>query len=629
VFTFTLIVAATSLGVSTGILVHLLLLKTKEANSLRSEVEVRQRESESQIYAVSEELTKCKNAYTSLRSKAEFELKRLQAETSRMSSTIADQNAKMQRWRVIIDAEAEADRIRSQVSKEVQELKDKAEAIVSDASARASRIRREAEIESQYSRQQAVQARNAAQLESDERRKAARKESDLILALARRESDELKREASAIIEGAQVKSSEILAEAHRSAREIAGEAYEVKLDIGKYEKLLRAIKNELQGYGDEYIVPSHSVLDEIADEFSFVEAGQRLKDARNLVRSMVKDGVAASCDYVETNRRETAIRFVVDAFNGKVDSILALVKHDNFGKLNQQIKDAFTLVNGNGEAFRNARITEEYLNARLDELKWAVLVNELKKRDLEEQRLIKERIREEQKAKREYERALRDAKKEEDAVQKAMMRLTEQLSRASAEEREKYQTELQSLQERLRVAEEKGQRAISMAQQTRCGYVYIISNVGSFGDDVFKIGLTRRLEPLDRVRELGDSSVPFEFDVHAMIRADDAPALEHQLHRHFVLHQVNKVNHRKEFFRCDLATIRKEVEDLGLQSQWTMRAEAREYRETLAIEKKISSDPLAKEQWLQRQLELEVSENEDEILVTGVGSDDDGDTDGL
>ncbi len=132
-----------------------------------------------------------------------------------------------------------------------------------------------------------------------------------------------------------------------------------------------------------------------------------------------------------------------------------------------------------------------------------------------------------------------------------------------------------------------------MAQQTRCGYVYIISNLGSFGEDVFKIGLTRRLEPMDRVKELGDSSVPFEFDVHALIRSDDAPALEHKLHRHFLLHQVNKVNHRKEFFRCDLATIRKEVVELGLQAQWTMKAEARDYRETLAIEKKIASDPFA------------------------------------
>ena len=108
-----------------------------------------------------------------------------------------------------------------------------------------------------------------------------------------------------------------------------------------------------------------------------------------------------------------------------------------------------------------------------------------------------------------------------------------------------------------------------MAQQTRRGHVYIISNVGSFGDHVYKIGLTRRLEPQDRVDELGDSSVPFRFDVHAMIYSEDAPALESKLHKHFVMMQLNKINHRKEFFRVDLNHIREEIETLGITPKWT------------------------------------------------------------
>lgn len=621
-FTFLLFVLVLILGISTGICIHFLLQERSKSLAIGTELETRQLESAAQIGTLTEQITKCKQAYTTLRSKAETELKRLQGETKSLSTTIEEQKVKMQRWQVIVDAEAEADRVRALAANEASILTAKADQLLKDATAKSVEIMREAELASQSSRDIGEKALNAAHLESESLRSAARKDSELILSAARQESDELKQEAMKLIEESRSKSSDILAEADRRAREIAGEAYDVKKNIGKYEKLLRAIKNELQGYGDDYIVPSHSLLDEIAEEFAFTDAGQRLKEARNSVKSMVKNGKAATCDYVEANRRETAIRFVVDAFNGKVDSTLALVKHDNFGKLSQQIKDAFTLVNGNGEAFRNARISEDYLSARLDELKWAVLVNELKKRDLEEQRRIKERIREEQKAKREYERALRDAKREEEAVQKAMARLQEQLLQASAEERAKYETELQSLQEKLKLAEEKGQRAISMAQQTRCGYVYVISNLGSFGEDVFKIGLTRRLEPLDRVKELGDSSVPFEFDVHALIRSDDAPALEHKLHRHFLLHQVNKVNHRKEFFRCDLATIRKEVEELGLQAQWTMKAEARDYRETLAIERKIASDPYAREQWLQRQLELELTEDDDELLSVSANQDD-------
>ncbi|EIN4959750.1 GIY-YIG nuclease family protein, partial [Escherichia coli] len=140
------------------------------------------------------------------------------------------------------------------------------------------------------------------------------------------------------------------------------------------------------------------------------------------------------------------------------------------------------------------------------------------------------------------------------------------------------------LQLKYEEAEAKNQRAISMAQQTRSGHVYIISNIGSFGEDVYKIGMTRRLEPLDRVRELGDASVPFSFDVHAMIYSDDAPSLENHLHKVFNEKQVNKINSRKEFFNVNLKEIKSVIEDMNINAHWTMFAEAKEYRESLAIE---------------------------------------------
>jgi hypothetical protein len=145
--------------------------------------------------------------------------------------------------------------------------------------------------------------------------------------------------------------------------------------------------------------------------------------------------------------------------------------------------------------------------------------------------------------------------------------------------------------------------------------------VGSFGEGVVKIGLTRRLVPEDRVKELGDASVPFGFDIHALIEADDAPALEHSLHNHFAMARLNKSNHRKEFFRSDLAMVRSEVEKLGIEATWTMAAEAQEFRETQAIEARIESDPVARENWLNRQLVLEM----DESSGSNGESDDNGD----
>ena len=178
--------------------------------------------------------------------------------------------------------------------------------------------------------------------------------------------------------------------------------------------------------------------------------------------------------------------------------------------------------------------------------------------------------------------------------------------------------QLEELAGKLKEAEERNQRAISMAQQTKQGHVYIISNIGSFGEHVYKIGLTRRLEPLDRIHELGGSSVPFEFDVHALIFSEDAPALEHKLHKHFVMMQVNKVNCRKEFFRVDLRQIREEMKELGITGKWTMAAEAAEYRETLAIEKAVSADPAKRELWIKRQLQLELSDVEEDAAVGAV-----------
>ena len=117
---------------------------------------------------------------------------------------------------------------------------------------------------------------------------------------------------------------------------------------------------------------------------------------------------------------------------------------------------------------------------------------------------------------------------------------------------------------------------------TKSGHVYIVSNIGSFGENVYKIGLTRRLDPQDRIRELGDASVPFPFDVHAMVYSEDAPNLEQTLHRAFDNRRVNLVNMRKEFFTVSLSEVEQATQDHGTL-EFTLAAEAEEYRKTLAL----------------------------------------------
>lgn len=401
---------------------------------------------------------------------------------------------------------------------------------------------------------------------------------------AKERLDNANSKANELISNANDNAVKIISNAEERAKEIAGSAYEAKEFAERYESVAKSMKNKIEGYGDEWIIPNRSVLDELAENYEFTDAGKELKKARELTDSLIRTNKAASCDYVEQNRRNTAINFVLDAFNGKVDTILSKIKHNNFGKLSQEIKDAFQLVNYNGSAFRSAKISDIYLQARLNELKWGVAVNEIMLEEKEEQRRIKEQLREEERARREYEKAIKEAEKEEKAIQQAIDKATKELMLAGEEQRLVLEQKLTELQAKYEEAEAKNQRAISMAQQTRSGHVYVISNIGSFGENVYKIGMTRRLEPLDRIRELGDASVPFSFDVHAMIYSDDAPSLENHLHKVFNDKQLNKVNSRKEFFNVGIKDIKSTIENMNINAHWTMFAEAKEYRESVAIE---------------------------------------------
>lgn len=424
---------------------------------------------------------------------------------------------------------------------------------------------------------------------------------------AQQRAREIRGQAEAVLMQATVEAGRIVAKAEKQAEEIAGNAYISLRDKHTLEQAVSALWNVVEGYGDRYIIPTRSLLDELARSFGRTEAGESLRTARVHTRRMVELKQAATCNYEEADRRDRANRFVVDAFNGRVDAILSRTKHNNYGTLEQEIRDAFHLVNLNGLAFRDARILPSYLDARLAELKWAVVVQELRREEIEKERAILEQRREDARVLREREIAIQEAQKEEtirrlamEAVRKQMEdTILEQktiLERASEVERtklaEQYQDrigrltkDLEETEGKLREAEENSQRAISNAQLTRKGHVYVISNMGSFGDNVFKIGMTRRDDPEDRVYELSGASVPFEFDVHAMIYSEDAPALEKMLHASFDDMRINKVNPRKEFFRVPLDRVRSLVEEKGFTATFTMAAEAREYKETLALER--------------------------------------------
>jgi predicted RNase H-like nuclease (RuvC/YqgF family) len=194
---------------------------------------------------------------------------------------------------------------------------------------------------------------------------------------------------------------------------------------------------------------------------------------------------------------------------------------------------------------------------------------------------LKRQMREEKQRQDELEQQQREAEEEEQRLAEQQRLLGEALLAAEGTHREELERQRLELEQKIQEVHQQYERAKSMAQLTRQGHVYVISNIGSFGENVFKIGMTRRLEPMERVKELSGAAVPFDFDVHAMISCDDAPALERTLHDHLENYRINKVNLRKEFFRVELSRIIDEVERHHGQVEYVADPIALQYLQSL------------------------------------------------
>jgi len=293
--------------------------------------------------------------------------------------------------------------------------------------------------------------------------------------------------------------------------------------------------------------------------------------------------------------QKKTLKLILRAFNGESDSFIARVNYRNVDAMEKRIRAAFDAINAITQKYDFCELNADYLDLRLQELQLAYEWEEAKQREKEEQSRIREQMREEEKAAREAEKAQQQAEKEEAKYQELLQKAEQEIQLASEKDKAKLNSKIEELQLRIAEIEEK-KRAISQAMLTKTGYVYIISNIGSFGENIYKIGMTRRLEPMDRVKELGDASVPFPFDVHAMIRTSDAPSIENALHKHFDVRRLNLENQRKEFFQISIDEIRQELDnlkdELGIDSELhlTLLAEAKEYRMSQAKRKHLESN---------------------------------------
>lgn len=292
-----------------------------------------------------------------------------------------------------------------------------------------------------------------------------------------------------------------------------------------------------------------------------------LTSIRNKQKELIKSGRAA------TDNRNWTIngdfragakmiadmqKLLIRAFNSECDYLVDHVKFNSVEASAKRIVATYSTISKLG-TMCGVAITGAYRDLKLEELYLAHEYQIEKQHEKDRLKQLRAEERERVKLEREIIEARKKIEKEQKHYANALSKIMDQISHASTED-------LQALEEKK--AEIEGQLAAldhSMEQidyrvaNQKAGYVYIISNVGAFGEGVYKIGMTRRLEPMDRIDELGDASVPFDFDVHALIFSEDAPALEAALHRAFEDRKLNMINTRREFFRVSLDEIKSVV----------------------------------------------------------------------
>ncbi|HGD1372196.1 TPA: DUF4041 domain-containing protein [Streptococcus agalactiae] len=371
----------------------------------------------------------------------------------------------------------------------------------------------------------------------------------------------------------------------------------VAKDILKLDDELKKRQSELKALQKEVIVLNDD-LD--LQEYGFFERKYKFSDStkykeeletlRKRQKQLVKDkkaGVIVRPMLLDNSKskgramQNQLIKAMIRGFNGEVDAHLVKVTATNLSKKVGAVVKSFNQLNKMYS--RNlVCLSNDYLELKISELQLAV---EYELQKLEEKELLREqraKEREDKKLQAELAAKRKQIEKDRKHFKQMLDNVEELLKTANEEEKEKLNLQLAEYQDKLSELDELEEDIDYREGHATAGYVYIISNIGAFGEDVYKIGVTRRLDPMERIRELGSASVPFQFDVHALIFSEEAFSLEKELHNRFEKNKINKVNGRKEYFKVPFSDIKAVLEEhKELAIELTEKAEAFEYRQSL------------------------------------------------
>ena len=356
----------------------------------------------------------------------------------------------------------------------------------------------------------------------------------------------------------------------------------------------KAVNHELAELRKQVVITEEAILMQsfglYAPRYEFANSDafkERLSTIRTSQKELIKQGSAASGSESFTYNGKASLgtkmvkdmqKLLLRAFNSECDECINTVKYNNFDAAKQRITSSSDAISKLGKMLSVA-ITAAYFKLKIEELHLAFEYRLKVQEEKEQSREAREQLREAKKLEKEIEDARRAIDKDKKHLSIALAKIVAQLAAASEADRAALLAKKAELESALAQMAEKLKDIDYREANAKAGYVYVISNLGAFGDDVFKIGVTRRLEPFERVDDLGDASVPFEFDVHAMIFSENAFALEAALHKAFENRKLNMVNHRREFFRAPLAEIKTVIgSSFDKTVEWTDLPSAEEYR---------------------------------------------------
>ena len=363
-------------------------------------------------------------------------------------------------------------------------------------------------------------------------------------------------------------------------------------------------KKELIVLDDELLYQSFSLYKPIYDFAKSEDYKDRLNSVREKQKAMIKNNTVCSANWNWTVNGSAAqgkkmirdsIKMMVRCFNTECENVIDRVKCNNIESMRKRINTMYDQIN-KLNVVNEIRIAPAYRNLKIDELNLAYEYQLKKQKEKEEIKEQKARLREQAKLEKEIREAREQLNKDRRHFQRALADAQAKLASASDVEKELYQEKINELTQQLDKLD-KDEKAIDYREKNaKAGYVYIISNIGAFGDGVYKIGMTRRLEPEERIDELSGAAVPFDFDIHAMIFSDNAPDLEAKLHKHFEKDRVNKINGRKEFYRTNIDEIEKVVKaNYDKTIEINKVPEAEQFRESQQIEKALTQAAADKE----------------------------------